>query len=74
LLHNASRAADKSTGRLLRTTTRLSPYGQAAKVQNRLEGVAAYYERIDACHELIVAVGFAAAPKAESQDRRSAAQ
>ena len=44
------------------------------KGQNRIEGLAANHKHIDACHELVVAVGVRRRPRAESRDRRSVAQ
>src|SRR3982074_1934531 len=61
LFHNASARCGQVYGPDAQNHHALVTIWPGGKAQNRLEGLAAYHERIDACNKLVVAMGFAAA-------------
>jgi hypothetical protein len=61
LFNNASARRGQVNGTTTQDHHALVTIGPRAKGQNLLEGLATDHNRIDACNELVVAVGFAAA-------------
>jgi hypothetical protein len=61
LFNNASAGRGQVDGATTQDHDALVTIWPGPKGQKRLEGLATYHKRIDACHELVVAVGFAAA-------------
>jgi len=61
LFNNGSAGRGRVDGVTTQDHDALVTIGPGPEGQNLLEGLATYHNRIDACHELVVAVGFAAA-------------
>src|SRR2546426_12163812 len=61
LFNNASTGRRQVDGATTQDHDALVTIGPGPKGQNLLEGLATYHNRIDACNELVVAVGFATA-------------